>query len=227
MVGHFEARRRRVAATFALLQFGWGEVSATLHRTVFTTPGGDTPAASFEVAHHPKTYLSWLIRVMLPFSPPFIHHNWTIIHWPFFNVYIERGFAGFGWYAIFFPKWVYTIILAVIGALLALGIGALWRERAALSRYWPPTLVLVSVPIVVICAVEAAFEPSLAILPIQGTAEQGRYAFTAITAVAALAIGACLGAGRRRALPLAGALVAAMISLALASQLLTLSAFYT
>ncbi|HYM45712.1 MAG TPA: DUF2142 domain-containing protein, partial [Solirubrobacteraceae bacterium] len=216
-----------LAATFVILQLGWSEVSTTLHRTVFTTPGGGTPGVSFEAFHHPKRYLSWLIRFMLPFSPSFINHDWTIVHWPFFNVYIERGFASFGWYATYFPKWVYLVIVAALACALGLGVRVLWLRREVVRRYWPEITFLVLVPVVVICSVEAAFQPALSILPINGTPEEGRYAFPAITAVAALAIGACYGLGRRRALPLATGAVAGLIGLTLSSQLLTLSAFYT
>jgi hypothetical protein len=216
-----------LAATFLVLQFGWSELAASFHHTTFTTPGGSAPGSTLEAFHHPKTYLSWLIRVMLPFKPSFINHNWTIIHWPFFNIYIERGFASFGWYAIEFPKWVYLVIVAVFGAALVLGVRVLWRNRRRVRDHLPAIAFLVLVPVVVICAVEAAYQPALGILPIEGTPEQGRYAFPAITAVAALFIGACFGLGRRRALPLATGAVAGLMGLTLASQLLTLSAFYT
>ncbi len=219
------------AGTFALLELAWGDVSHTLHHAVFTTPGGGTPGETFEALHYPKRYISWLARVLLPFKAPFINHNWTIIHWPFFNVYIERGFASFGWTQVEFPKWVYIVIVASVAAALVLGVRVLWRERQRVfgirRGFAPEVIVLVLVPVVVICAVEAAFEPSLGILPILGTPESGRYAFPAIAAVAALAIGACYGLGRKRVLPLATGLVAAMIALNFASQLLSLSAFYT
>jgi 4-amino-4-deoxy-L-arabinose transferase-like glycosyltransferase len=216
-----------VLATFAVLQLVWSEVSAGLHHTAFTTPGGSAPGTTLEAFHKPKTYISWLLRVMLPFKPSFVNHNWTIVHWPFFNIYIERGFASFGWYAIQFPQWVYVAIVGVVGGLAILGLLAAWQRRRAIVRFLPELIFLLAVPVVVICAVEAAFEPSLANLPVQGTAEQGRYLFPAITAVAALAIGACLALGRRRALGLATALVAGLIGMTVASQLLTLSAFYT
>lgn len=216
-----------LAATFLALQFAWSEVSASLHHTTFTTPGGGAPGTTLEAFHKPKTYLSWLIRVMLPFKPPLVNHDWTIIHWPFFNIYVERGFGSFGWYAIEFPKWVYVTIATVLGGLLILGLLAVWQRRRRIASFLGELTFLVAVPVVVICAVEAAFEPGLIGLPIDGTPEQGRYAFPAITAVAALAIGACLGLGRRRALSLATALVAGLVGMTLAAQLLTLSAFYT
>lgn len=219
------------AATFAVLELAWGEVSHTLHHAVFTTPGGVAPGETLGALHNPRRYVSWLLRVLLPFRAPFINDNWTIIHWPFFNIYIERAFASFGWTAVEFPKWVYAVIGLALAALFVLGLRVLWRARdrvLALTRgFTPEVLVLVLVPVTVICAVEAAFQPILAITPIQGTPESGRYAFLAIAAVAALAIGACFGLGRKRVVPLATGLVAAMIALNFASQLLSLSSFYT
>ncbi len=216
-----------LGATVVALQFGWAQLAPVFHHSTFTTPGGGEPAASLEAFHHPKTYLSWMIRFMLPFRPPGLNHNWTIVHWPFFNVYIERGFASFGWYAINFPKWVYLVIVAAIGLAILLGARVLWREHGVFVRRWPEIAFLLLVPISVIGAVEAAYEPSLGAIPLSGTAEEGRYAFPAIIAVAALLIGASNGLGRRRAVPIATAVVALLIGLTLASQLLTLSAFYT
>jgi hypothetical protein len=58
-------------------------------------------------------------------------------------------------------------------------------------------------------------------------AEQGRYIFPAIAALAAIAAGGTFGLGRRRQATLATVLVVAMIGLGYASQLLTLGSFYT
>jgi 4-amino-4-deoxy-L-arabinose transferase-like glycosyltransferase len=216
-----------LAATVLLLQAGWSDLAHVFHRTTFTTPGGGTPGSGLEAFNKPKTYLSWMIRFMLPFSPPLINHDWTIIHWPFFNVYIERGFASFGWYAIYFPKWVYLAIVAAFGAAAVMAGSVLWHEDGVLRRRWPEMLVLALVPIAVIGAVEANFEPPLTIIPLGGTPEEGRYAFPAIIAVAALFIGASHGLGRRRATMVAGGTVACLIGFTLASQFLTFSAFYT
>jgi 4-amino-4-deoxy-L-arabinose transferase-like glycosyltransferase len=216
-----------LAVTVFVLQTGWGDLAQSFHRSAFTTPGGVTPGLTLEAFHKPKTYLSWMIRFMLPFKAFFVNHNWTVIHWPFFNVYIERGFASFGWYAIYFRKWVYLTIVAVLGAALVLAGRVLWREEGVLRRRWPEIFVLALVPIAVIGAVEANFEPSLAVIPLEGVPEEGRYAFPSIVAVAALFIGASHGFGRRRAAVVAAGAVACMIGFALASQLLTLSAFFT
>lgn len=212
------------AAAFAVTFAGWDVVRGAFHRDAFTVPGGSTPGTSFGIRDHPKGYLVWLWQTLLPFKLPFMR-DVSIIHWPFFNIYVQRGFAGFGWYAIFFPNWVYTPIVVAMLATLVLGARTLVSNGAAALRRAPELLFLASIPVVVFAAVEAAYF-TLA-WPVDGTAEQGRYAFTAITALAAIVIGGCLGLGRRRALPAAAALVAGLGMLLLAGQWLTLSTFYT
>jgi hypothetical protein len=213
-----------LAVAFALTFLSWDLIRASFDRNAFTVPGGGTPGTSFGVRDNIKAYLVWLWENLLPFKLPFMR-DVSIVHWPFFNIYVQRGFAGFGWYAIFFPNWVYTPIVAGMIGTIVLGARTLWVHRAGVIRRAPELLFLVSIPVVVFCAVEAAYFTMA--WPVDGTAEQGRYAFPAITAVAALVIGGCLGLGRRRALPAAAALVAGLGVLLLAGQWLTLSTFYT
>jgi hypothetical protein len=125
---------------------------------------------------------------------------------------------------VLFPKWVYGVILAVTVAVGALGARAVVRHRNWVRRHWLEVGFLVLVPVTVIAAVEAAyFAPSQRdVLP-----EFGRYLFPAITALAAIAAGSCLGLGRRWAPVAATVLVAAVIVLDYASQLLSLAGFYT
>jgi hypothetical protein len=213
-----------VAASFLVFFFGWDAIRGIFHRDAFTTPGGATPGTSFGIRGHLKAYLVWMWQVLVPWKLPFMQ-DVTILHWPFFNIYVQRGFAGFGWYAIFFPNWVYAPIVAVMLATLVLGIRALWSYRTVVVRRIPEIVFLASVPVVVFGGVEAAyFTPAW---PTDGVAEQGRYAFTAITALAAIVILVCRSLGRRRALPVAAALVAGLGMLLLAGQWLTLSTFYT
>jgi hypothetical protein len=213
-----------VAASFLVFFFGWDAIRGIFHRDAFTTPGGATPGTSFGIRGHLKAYAVWLWQTLIPWRLPFMQ-DVSILHWPFFNIYVQRGFAGFGWYAIFFPNWVYAPVVGVMLATLALGIRGLWAFRAIVLRRVPEIVFLASVPVVVFCAVEAAyFTPAW---PTDGVAEQGRYAFTAITALAAIVIFACRTLGRKRALPVASALVAGLGMLLLAGQWLTLSAFYT
>jgi Predicted membrane protein (DUF2142) len=215
-----------LAVSFVVLEAGWSQLASDFHRSTYTTPAGGSPVGILPANHDIAGYLSWLADVLSPWHPPFLV-NWTAIGWPAYHIYVERGFASFGWYAIQFPDWVYNVIVAVMIVALALGISALWQVRAAVRRLMPEILFLALVPVVVVCAVEAAYYPALIHLPLDGIAEQGRYAFPAITALAALVVGACHGLGRRRAVTLATVLVAGLIGLTYASQLLTLSAFYT
>jgi hypothetical protein len=60
-----------------------------------------------------------------------------------------------------------------------------------------------------------------------GLAEQGRYAFPAIAALATLAVFGTLGVGRRLAVYALTALVTLMIGLTVASHVLYLTADYT
>lgn len=227
-------RRRRSArdwaalgaglAAFVALQVGWSALASVFERPVFTTPGGATPIVDFTATHRPTAYLSWLWQVLTPLRLPFMD-DYTVVKWPFYNIYIQRGFGSFGWYAIEFPHWVYLAIVAVAAGLGALGLRALWRYRlrAVLDGAVP---FLVLVPVTVVCAVEAIYLPTVP-LPIDGTPEQGRYLFPATVAIAALAAACCLGAGRRRVVPLASALVGAMIVLLYASRVLTIATFYS
>jgi 4-amino-4-deoxy-L-arabinose transferase-like glycosyltransferase/heme exporter protein D len=215
-----------LAASFVVLEVGWSHLATHFHRTTYTTPAGGSPVGILPANHDIAGYLSWLTDVLSPWHPPFLV-NWTAIGWPAYHIYVVRGFASFGWYAIQFPDWVYHLIVGVMLAALALGIASLLHLRAGVRRRLPEILFLVLVPITVVAAVEAAYYPALIHLPLDGIAEQGRYAFPAITALAALVIGACHGFGRRHAVTLATALVAGLIGLTFASQLLTLSSFYT
>lgn len=215
-----------VLGAFALTFLAWGQIRGHFHRDAFTTPGGTQPVQTLQAYGHIKGYLVWLWQVMIPFRLPFMR-DFTLVHWPFFNIYVERGFAGFGWYAIFFPKWVYGVVTLVMAAILAGGGRLLWVERRrALVAYLPELLFLASIPIVVVAAVEAAYF-TLAI-PVDGTSEQGRYAFPAIAAVSAIVIAGCLGlGGRRRAAALSASLVGGLAIMTVAGQFLTLSTFYS
>src|SRR4051794_6135538 len=158
-----------LAASCLVFFFGWDAIRGVFHRDAFTTPGGSTPG-SFGIRDHVKAYLVWLWQTLLPFKLPFMQ-DVSVIHWPFFNIYVQRGFAGFGWYAIFFPNWVYIPIVAAMLGVLVLGARSLWIYRPAALRRVPELLFLASIPIVVFCAVEAAYFTIN--WPVDGTAEQG------------------------------------------------------
>jgi dolichyl-phosphate-mannose-protein mannosyltransferase len=213
-----------VAAAFVAVSGGWELLRGAFDREQFTTPGGSTPGEGLSALQEPVRFAEWIWQILVPVHPSFMT-DVTVVKWPFYNIYVERGFGAFGWYAILFPAWVY---LAIVAAMAALGAGAarlLVVERRAVLARWPEVAFLVSVPVVVFLAVEAAYF-TLAV-PLNGTPEQGRYAFTAIVPLVVIAVAGVVGlAGRRRALPAAAGLVTAMVVLCIASQLLTLAGFY-
>jgi len=85
-------------------------------------------------------------------------------------------------------------------------------------------LAVVLMPVAVIAGFEAAYYTP-GIRP--AIAEFGRYAFPAIAPLALLVVGALHAFGRRRLLFVGTALTTTMMALSYASQLLTLTRFYT
>jgi len=187
--------------------------------------GGVSPTGSVSLAEHmPGRFLAYLWQLFLP--PLSFMGRLFPPGWPFFQIYIRRGWASFGWYAFDFPTWVYWVIVAAMALFGVLALGALWRNRRPAKGLGWELLTIVLFPLCSLLAVEAAF-----FTPNGGgrvvVAEQGRYIFPAIGALAAIAIGGTFGLGRRWQAPLASVLVVAMIGLSYASQLLTLGSFYT
>jgi hypothetical protein len=145
--------------------------------------------------------------------------------WPFRAIYVIRGFGALGWYVWTFPNWVYVVIIAVMATVGLLAFSTVVRERVAAMQRSFEIAVIALFPLCVLVAVEAVF-----FAPNGGravVAEQGRYIFPAIAALAAIAVGGTYGLGRRWHVPLATLLVVAMIGLSFASQLLTLGSFFT
>jgi hypothetical protein len=214
-----------LGVSFAALYVLWSQIADSFGRTVFTTPGGASPTGAGgigdKVVQHFTGYLSYLWQVFLP-KLPFMAELQKP-SWPFYDIYIERGWAAFGWYAFTFPPWVYALItVGVVGAFVLSGV-TLWREPAAArSRVWE-LLVLATALVGVIAGVEAAYFNTFAV---DNLLEQGRYAFTAIVPLAALAVGACFAFGRRRAPLVATVLVCALGMLAFCSQVLGFTSFY-
>lgn len=214
------------AGAFLAVRAGWSLLQPVFYPTVAGQPGGGgiAAASSLSLAEHmPGRFLEYLWELFLPklsfmgnLFPP---------GWPFKAIYLVRGWASFGWYTWSFPNWVYGGILAgMIGiGVLALSTGV--RERLAAKARFLELLVIALFPVCVLVAVEAAF-----FAPDGGrtvVAEQGRYIFPAIAALAAIAAAGTFGLGRRWQVPLATTLVVAMIGLSYASQLLTLGSFFT
>jgi len=214
---------------FAVVQLGWSHVLESVFYPSTVAGQHAAPAAlavtsSLSLAEHmPGRFLVYLWELFLP-RLPFMGHLFPQ-GWPFYQIYVVRGWGAFGWYTFVFPRWVYYVIVAtmVIVGLLALTAAA--RNRQAIRTRFFEVLVILAFPVSVLLAVEAAF-----FTPIGGrtvVAEQGRYIFPAITALAAIVVAGTFGFGRRWQVPLATALVVGMMGLCYASQLLTLGSFFT
>ena len=187
------------------------------------TPGPGAAAGVTSAAlEHPLGYLGYLWEVFLPrlsFMAP--HFESTTL--PAFVIFVERGWGAFGWYDVFFPHWVYVVILIAMLLVPLLAIVAARREWTFVRANLPETAVLVLVPVAVVAGFEAAFYTT-------GTrpviAEFGRYAFPAIAPLAVLVVASLHAVGRRRVLSAGVGLLAAMLTLSYAAQLVTLTGFY-
>ena len=215
-----------IVGAAAVVQAAWSVLAGSFNRTSFTTPGGSSPTASRGVAsgplHHPLEYASYVWQVFLPRLP--FMTDYQRQRWPAFDIYVERGWAAFGWYAMKFAHWVYLVIALVMVAAAALCVAAVWRFRQAARRLNWELAVLVVALGGVIAGVEAAYFTTTGRNVV---AEQGRYAFTAIVPLAAIALGGSFAFGSRRAPVVAAGLVAAVIGLSFASQMLALTRFFT
>jgi hypothetical protein len=208
-------------ASGLVVQVVWSQVAPSFGHTTFTTPGGGAPTSASALST-PGLYASYVWQIFLP-KLPFMHDHF-VQTWPFFNIYVERAWASFGWYTIVFPRYVYGLIVLAMAGAIVLGLVAMRREWPWVrTRIWE-LLVLALLPAAVIAGVESAFATQL---PRPVLAEMGRYLFPAISALAILAVGATIGVGRRRAASLATGVVAAEFVLLYASQLLELRGFYT
>jgi 4-amino-4-deoxy-L-arabinose transferase-like glycosyltransferase len=231
------ARRRDRAALVGLgaaggaylaVRAAWALTGGAVDPALEPPPGQPAPVVGAgtvaESLRDPTLFASYLWQTFLP-RLPFMTDLW-IQRWPAFDIYVERGFAAFGWYAVYFPRWVYLVIALILGAVLAVAVATLWRRRALLARRWPEVALVALAIAGVLAAVEAAF-----VSPVQRPPdlmpEQGRYAFTVLGPFAAIVAWALGGLRPRWSAPVAGALAGSMVVLALASQLLVLRGFYT
>ncbi len=185
-------------------------------------------SAVSEALHHIPSYLAYLWQALfprLPFMPRYFPPppGFVLSTDPGFVIFVERGWAAFGWYDVFFPKWAYVVIFLSIVLTVPLAAWAARREWSWVRRHWLEALAIVAMPVAVVMGFEAAYYTPH---PRAVIAEFGRYAFPAIGPLAVLVVGALHALGRRRMLPVAVGLLVAMIALSYASQLLTLSTFY-
>jgi hypothetical protein len=201
----------------------WSLSTSRFHRAAVTTPGGGAPGVGSPGLTHPIDFASYLWQVFLP-KLPFMTDWWPAYSWPFYEIWIVRGFGAFGWYAMTFPDWVYWVIAAAVILVAGCALTVLVRRRDAVRRLALPLIVLALVIGGVIAGVHSYyFTPR----PHTALPEQGRYAFPAITAFAAVAVGSLLALPRRLVVPVAAGLATAMIGLDWASQMLALTRFYS
>ena len=178
-------------------------------------PGRESGLASAgtvvqHVIDDPQLYLSYLWQTFLP-PLPFMTDIFPPTTPPGYEAYVKEGFASFGWYAMQFSDWVYKLILVIAVAVVLAAAAAAWQRRRVARSRWPEVALVVLAIAGVLGGVAAAYVTATE--PIGGMPEQGRYAFTALPAFAAVAAAALL-AVRRAWLPyLAGALVAGMVGL--------------
>ena len=196
---------------------------------IFEASQGNTPgigATATGVAsgplEHPLGYLAYLWEVFLP-RLSFMAPHFENTGWPAFVIFVERGWGAFGWYDVFFPQWVYDVILAAMLVVPLLALVAARREWAFVRRRLPEAAILLLTPIAVVAGFEAAFYTigARGFVP-----EFGRYAFPAIAPLAVLVVASLHAFGRRWALLAGTGLLAAMLALGYSAQLVTLTGFY-
>jgi 4-amino-4-deoxy-L-arabinose transferase-like glycosyltransferase len=189
---------------------------------------GSNASAVHEALHHIPKFLAYLWQALLPrlpFMPRYFPSptGFVLFSDPGFVIFVERGWGAFGWYDVFFVKWVYVVIFLAMLATVALGVRAVRRERGWVRAHWLELLALVAMPVAVVVGFVAAYyQPAPRVV----IAEFGRYAFPAIGPLAVLVVGALHAFGRRRMHLVGVGLLVAMIALSYASQLLTLTSFY-
>jgi hypothetical protein len=207
-------------ASFAAIAGLYSGIAGTFHRSASTTASGANVASGQLTGK-----LTYLWEVFLP-RLPFMAPHWPPSFWPFEFIYLKRGFAGFGWYAVFFPNWVYGVVGVVMAAASVGALVLVIRRHAVLVRRWAELLFLALVIIGVIVGVEFAFYAATP-RPIELTPEQGRYAFTAIVPLAVLALAGLLLLPRRWGKAGSAVLVGGMACFVAASHLLYLTANFT
>jgi hypothetical protein len=214
-----------VLAAGLAVTLAWGAIAPLFGRSVVTAPGGNDVTLGVLAVHDPVAYLSYVWQLFFPPIPGTDMLNIYAQRVPAFTIYIMRGWGAFGWYAILMPDWVLISIGLIVIAFAGLGGIALWRYRRELRPLSWELLVLLALPVCVFMGVEAVYASAT---PRPGAvAEQGRYIFPAISALAVLAVGACFAFGRRAALPLSTLTVIAVIGLSFYGRLLETAGFFT
>lgn len=212
------------AATALALFFAWSAVSGHFDRSAITTPGGGAPGSGFAGTENPRGLAAYLWQVFLP-PLWFMVDYWQQGIWPYFDVYVVRGWGAFGWYAMTFSDWVYWVIAFAMPLVLAGSLVALARHRERLRELAIPGLVLVLAVAAVFGGVHAFYFPGGP--RFQGVPEQGRYIFPTIAGLATIAVASAYAFGRRLVVPIATGLVVSVMGVAYGAQLMALTRFYT
>jgi hypothetical protein len=198
-------------------------LSGAFSRSSGNTPGvGSSVNASSAALEHPFDYLAYLWEVFLP-RLSFMAPHFEATGWPAFAIFVERGWGAFGWYDVYFPAWVYIVLVVAMLIVPILAIVAARLEWAFIRSHALELAILLLVPIAVVAGFDAAFyiHGARRYVP-----EFGRYAFPAIAPLAVLVVASLHAFGRRRMVFVGAGLLAGMLALSYASQLLTLTAFY-
>src|SRR6202043_2731882 len=77
--------------------------------------------------------------------------------WQAFAIFVERGWGAFGWYDVYFPSWVYVVLLVAMLIVPVLAIVAARLEWAFVRSHALELAILLLVPIAVVAGFEAAF----------------------------------------------------------------------
>lgn len=173
--------------------------------------------------HDIPGYLSYLWQALLP-RLSFLSPHFPPGPEPFYVIFIQRGWGAFGWYDVFFPGWIYSVIEDATWIAVAFAALTALREWEWLRRHWLEALALLAMPMAVVAGFEAAYYTP-GVRPL--IAEFGRYAFPAIGPLALLVVGSLHVFGRRHMLTAGIVLMVAMAALSYAAQLVTLTSFYT
>ncbi|MCW3019246.1 MAG: hypothetical protein JWN10_1554 [Solirubrobacterales bacterium] len=187
------------------------------------TQAASPSGAVHEVFAHPLGYLAYLWELFLP-RLSFMAPHFETPGIPGFTIFVERGWGAFGWYDVLFPHWVYVVILVAMLAAPVLGVIAVRLEWGFVRRNSLELGLIALMPIAVVAGFEAAFYTT-GVRPL--IAEFGRYAFPGIAPLAVLVAGSLHAFGRRWMVFAGAGLLTSMVFLSYASQLLTLTTFYT
>jgi hypothetical protein len=218
-----------LVVAFVVLRVLWGVTGGDV-ATVSRPPVGDAgPATTAGTAlsaglDHPTLVLSYFWQTFLP-KLPFMT-DLFVQRWPAFDFYVQRGFAALGWYAYEFPRWAYVVIVIAMAGLAAFALRGLWALRRGLRTRWVEVAFVAVAIVGVLGGVAAVYAQAVPRDPYTQP-EQGRYAFTVLAPLAAVAGLALVGAGRRLAPVVGGAAVAGMAGLQVAALLLGFSGFFT